>query len=230
MTVLSTTNTAWRDRYGRAWGWALAFALAFHAFLFLWLPRALVDRLHEAMIPAPIVFVTAGSGTGEMEVVALAGSSSLEAPVEEPAEEAVEEVEIPVPVEEAPEETTIAPTTEAPSTGEEAAEEGSGTAEEGEGPGAGGTGGGGIASPRPLHLVVPRLPNGVDRRRAHGESVHLLVEVLADGTVGEVKVEKGSRIAALDQAAIAAARQMRYVPATRAGEGIAQWTRTEMRF
>jgi hypothetical protein len=29
---------------------------------------------------------------------------------------------------------------------------------------------------------------------------------------------------------MSAARQMRYVPAMRGGEGITQWTRTEMRF
>jgi protein TonB len=229
MTRLTSTNTAWRDRYGQAWRWSLALTALLHLTLFFWLPGALVDRLHEALIPSPTVFVTAGSGGAEMEVVALGGAASLEAPVEEPAEEAVEEVETPVPVESAPEETTIAPTTEAPSAGE-AADAGTGAAAEGEGPGTGAGGSGGIASPRPLHLVVPRLPGGVDRRRAHGETVHLLVEVLPDGTVGEVRVEKGSRIAALDQAAMSAARQMRYVPAMRGGEGITQWTRTEMRF
>jgi TonB family protein len=70
----------------------------------------------------------------------------------------------------------------------------------------------------------------VDKRRARGEAVHLLVEVLSDGTVGEVRIEKGSRIPALNTAALAAARQMRYQPASRDGFGVAQWTRAEMRF
>ncbi len=227
---LPSATTAWRDRYGRAWRWSLAAALAFHASLFFWLPRALVDRLHEALIPSPTVFVMAGSGRGEMEVVSLAGPTAPAATVEEAETAQVEqEVETPVPAEEVPEEATVAPTTESPAASGGEEPDARGQAEAGEGEGAGGAGGG-IGSPRPIHLVVPRLPGGVDRRRAHGETVHLLVQVLPDGSVGQVKVEKGSRIAALDEAAVAAARQMRYVPATRGGEATAQWTRTEMRF
>ena len=78
--------------------------------------------------------------------------------------------------------------------------------------------------------MVPRLPGSVDKRRARGESVFLLVEVLSDGTVGEVRIEKASRIPALNTAALAAARRMRYVPASRDGAEISQWTRAEMRF
>jgi TonB family protein len=92
----------------------------------------------------------------------------------------------------------------------------------------GGSGGQGIV--RPLHLVVPRIPRDVDERRARGRTVRLLLEVLPDGTVGELRVEEGSHIPALDSAAVAAARQLRYSPP--AGEGITTpvWTRAVMRF
>ena len=230
MRRLTPTNTAWRDRYGRAWRWALALAIALHAGLLFWLPGGLVDRLHEALIPSPTVFVVAGSG--DMELIALAGPTPPDAaPVVAPPEaQLVEEVEVPVPSEEAPEETTTAPSVETPSEGEGSSTAESEAAGGGTESGESGGGGGAIASPRPLHLVVPAVPRGIDRRRAHGESVHVLFEVLPDGTVGEVRVEKGSRIEQLNVATVAALKQARYVPATRDGVAITAWTRQEIRF
>lgn len=93
-----------------------------------------------------------------------------------------------------------------------------------------GSGSGGQGAVRPLHLVVPRLPRNVDQNRARGRSVQLLLEVLPDGSVGEVRVEKGSSIAALDSAAVTAARQLRYSPPAREGFATSLWTRAEMRF
>lgn len=93
-----------------------------------------------------------------------------------------------------------------------------------------GGGSGGQGAVRPLHLVVPRIPRDVDQRRARGQSVQLLLEVLPDGSVGEVRVEKGSLVAALDSAAVAAARQLRYSPPLREGIATSLWTRAEMRF
>lgn len=94
------------------------------------------------------------------------------------------------------------------------------------GAGSGGQGG----ALRPLHLVVPRIPSGVPARQARGRSIILLVEVLPDGAVGEVRVERSTGNEALDGAAVAAARQMRYMPTAGQGTGGARWTRTEMRF
>ncbi|HEX9708900.1 MAG TPA: energy transducer TonB, partial [Candidatus Thermoplasmatota archaeon] len=93
-----------------------------------------------------------------------------------------------------------------------------------------GGGSGGQSAVRPLHLVVPRIPRDIDQRRARGQSVHLLLEVLPDGSVGEVRVEKGSQVAALDSAAVTAARQLRYSPPEREGVATSLWTRAEMRF
>jgi TonB family protein len=97
----------------------------------------------------------------------------------------------------------------------------------GTGFGIGPGGGGGAGSPRPLHLVVPRIPRGVSTSRARGESVVLLLAVLPDGSVGDTRIERASRIPALNAAAIDAARRMRYVPAR---TDDLRWARAEMRF
>lgn len=222
---LTSTNTRWRDGYGRAWAVGLGVALGFHAMLFFFLPRGLADRLHEALIPDPTVMVRPGSA-GPMESIAYRSPS--EAPPETPPPPLEEEEQVePTPSEEISEEVTVA---EVSTTASEAVGSAEGVPEgTGEGEPAGG-GGGAVMPPRPLHLVVPRVPDGVDKRRARGESVHLLVEVLPDGTVGRVEVEKGSRIDALNVAALDAARRMRYMPAERRGDQVAQWTRAEMRF
>jgi protein TonB len=224
MAGLSSKNVAWRAHYGRAWRWALGAAVAFHAALFFLMPRGIADRLHEALIPPPDVSIVAGAPGTELEVVALAAPAPpAETPPPEP--EPVEEAQVPVPAE-VPEEVTVAETVAAPSQ-TEGVEEG---VAEGEGRSEPSGGGGSLLPPRPVHLVVPQIPRGVDRKRAHGETVHLLVQVLADGSVGEVVVEKGSRIALLNEAALAAARRTRYVPAVRDGAGVTQWARQEIRF
>ena len=220
-------TTQWRDVYGRAWMVGLAVATFAHVALFFLMPSALTDRFHEAMIPSPTLVFRAGGPGSELEVVALRAPAASEPVPILPEPEEMEEVEEVVVKETAAVEATTTEVTEAASESEgsdEGVPEGTG-----EGEPAGG-GGGGVSPPRPLHLVVPRLPGSVDKRRARGEAVHLLVEVLSDGTVGEVRIEKGSRIPALNTAALTAARQMRYQPASRDGFGVAQWTRAEMRF
>jgi TonB family protein len=191
MRVLSTKNTVWRDSYDRIRRWSLLVAVGLHAIILLALPRVIADRLHEALIPSPNVFVIPGGPGSELEVVALQPPSEEVAetqPEPEPVEEVVEVEIAEVPIEE-----TVADPEAAPSEGE--------GRDDGE-------------------------PEGGVR----GSTIHLLVEVLADGSVGEVRIEKGSRFAVLDTAALAAAKQMLYVPAQRGGGGVVQWTRAEMRF
>lgn len=230
--MLSKRNTLWRDAYRRAWAGGLVAAVLVHAFLFLFMPRGAWDRFHESLLPSPTVLFAPGAPGSELEVVQLR-AAGREAPQPEPPLEVEPEPEpeesiIPVPAAQAPVEISVA---EVAAASTAADGEDDRTASAGESPGETGPGvGGGWSPPRPVHLVVPRVPGSVDRRRAHGRSVHLLVEVLADGSVGEVRVEKGSRILALDQAALAAARQLRYAPARQGGANVAQWTRTEMRF
>lgn len=221
----TSTNTRWRDGYGRRWAYGLTAAVAAHALFFFFLPRGVSDRLHEALIPDPSVVIRPGS-SGPMESIAYRTPS--EAPPETPPPPLEEEVVVvPTPSPEASETITMAEVTATQSETQGSPE----GVPEGTGAGSpSGGGGGALVPPRPLHLVVPRLPGHVDKRRARGESVYLLVEVLPDGSVGRVEVEKGSRIEALNLAALDAARRMRYIPAERDGSQVAQWTRAEMRF
>ncbi|MGH7563716.1 MAG: energy transducer TonB family protein [Gemmatimonadota bacterium] len=224
MKTYTPTNTRWRDSYGRVWRISLAVALAFHAGLLLFMPRGIADRLHEALIPSPVVLFRPGGPGSEMQGVALSAPTPDE-PVQETPQEPEEEV-VEVTPAEVSEEMTIAEVASTPSESE-GREEG---VPEGAGTSASAGGGGSISPPRPVHLVVPRIPDGIDKREARGESVHLLIEVLPDGTVGDVQVEQGTRFAVLDSVAASAAREMRYMPATRGGTGVTQWTRAEIRF
>ena len=227
MKTSTSTNTRWRDSYGRAWRISLAVAIALHAGLLLFMPRGLADRLHEALLPSPMLLFRPGGPGSEMEGVALRPPAAEEPVQETPPEPEEEEEVVEVTPAEVPEDVTIVEVESSPSETE-------GTAEgipEGSGASAAAAGGGGsISPPRPLHLVVPKVPDGVDRKKARGQIVHLLVEVLPDGTVGEVRIEQGTRFAALDSVAARSAREMRYMPATRDGAGVTQWTRYDLVF
>lgn len=218
------TNSRWRDSYGRAWRVSLAIALALHAGLLLFMPRTIADRIHEALIPSPMVLVRPGGPGTEMQAVELSAPTPEE-PTQVPPEPEPEEEVVEVTPAEVPEEMTIAQVVSTPSESE-------GTAEgvpEGAGASAAAPGGGGsISPPRPMHLVIPRIPESVDRKKARGQSIHMLAEVLADGTVGEVRVEQGTHYAALDSAAVRALKASRFVPAERGGVPITQWTRTTL--
>lgn len=227
MKTSTATNTRWRDSYGRAWRISLAVAIALHAGLLLFMPRGLADRIHEALLPSPMLLFRPGGPGSEMEGVALRAPTAEEPVQETPPEPEQEEEVVEVTPAEVAEDVTIAEVESSPSETE-------GTAEgipEGSGASAAAAGGGGsISPPRPLHLVVPKVPESVDRKKARGQIVHLLVEVLPDGTVGEVRIEQGTRFAALDSVAARSAREMRYMPATRDGTGVTQWTRYDLVF
>ena len=114
-----------------------------------------------------------------------------EEPVKEPVEEAVEEPAVPVPavVEEAePVEVQPAAATVA-SVGVR-------------------------IDPRPRELMnrPPVYPSQLGRR-LHNEAVLLEVEVLSDGNVGSVRVEKGCRYSAANKAVLKAVRRWKYHPA-----------------
>ena len=49
------------------------------------------------------------------------------------------------------------------------------------------------------------------------------VYILPDGTVGEIKLKRSSGFARLDEAALDAVRQWRYVPARRGDQPIPYW-------
>lgn len=80
--------------------------------------------------------------------------------------------------------------------------------------------GNGVTSPRILKQVKPAYTSEAMRAKVQGE-VLLRCVVLPDGTVGRVEVIKSlDNVFGLDQEAIKAARQWRFVPGTRLGEPV----------
>ena len=105
----------------------------------------------------------------------------------------------------------------------------------GEGSG-GGTGGGvyrpgnGVESPRLLRNVRPNYTAEAMRAKVQG-IVRLEGIVLPDGTVGDVKVIRSlDSVFGLDQEAIKAAKQFRFVPGTRFGQPVAVLVQFEIEF
>ena len=105
----------------------------------------------------------------------------------------------------------------------------------GEGSG-GGTGGGvyrpgnGVESPRLLRSVRPNYTAEAMRAKVQGV-VRLEGVVLPDGTVGDLKVTRSlDSIFGLDQEAMKAAKQFRFVPGTRFGEPVAVLVSFEIEF
>jgi periplasmic protein TonB len=100
-------------------------------------------------------------------------------------------------------------------------------------PGAGGEGpGGGVGSlARPLggYQLLPRYPESARRQGVTGTAM-LLFEVLANGTVGEVQVERTAGHPDLDQAAAEAVKKWRFEPARRGNQPVAVWLRMPVRF
>lgn len=70
--------------------------------------------------------------------------------------------------------------------------------------------------PRAVSTPPPEYPEvlGCD---GIGGRVDLRITIQPDGSVGAIKLQKSSRTAALDEAAIAAVRTWRFAPATRGG-------------
>lgn len=73
-----------------------------------------------------------------------------------------------------------------------------------------------------LNNPAPDYP-AISRRLGEQGRVLLDVHILPDGRVGDIKLNKSSGYARLDNAALAAVRNWRYVPAKRGGEPIAYW-------
>ena len=104
------------------------------------------------------------------------------------------------------------------------------------GPGGGGTGGGvyrpgnGVESPRLLRSVRPNYTAEAMRAKVQG-IVRLEGVVMAYGSVGDVKITRSlDGVFGLDQEAIKAAKQFRFVPGTRFGEPVAVLVSFEIEF
>ena len=105
------------------------------------------------------------------------------------------------------------------------------------GPGeGGGTGGGvyrpgaGIVLPRPTREVKPRYTADAMRAKVQG-SVWIEAIVLPDGAVGDVRITRSlDRVFGLDDEALRAARQWRFVPGTRFGQPVSVLVVIELTF
>lgn len=95
--------------------------------------------------------------------------------------------------------------------------------------GGGGSEGGQLTGPRVGYRMIPRYPESARRAGAQGTTV-LRVRVLADGSVGEVRVDRSAGSADLDAAAGDAAKHWRFEPARRVGEPVSVWVLIPIRF
>lgn len=81
--------------------------------------------------------------------------------------------------------------------------------------------GNGVTAPRILRQVKPAYTSEAMRAKVQGE-VLLRCVILPDGSVGRVEIAKSlDNVFGLDQEAIKAARQWKFVPGTRLGEPVA---------
>jgi protein TonB len=98
---------------------------------------------------------------------------------------------------------------------------------------------GGVSPPAPV-VVEPRIdtrrglsepfyPPG-EIRLGHEGTVLLSLHILADGRVGEVKLERSSGFQKLDESAIREAKRWRFVPGTSDGEAMAMWKQVPVTF
>lgn len=103
-------------------------------------------------------------------------------------------------------------------------------------PGAGGEGHGGgaghpirLARPRGGYQIRPQYPESARRQGIEGMSL-LRFQVLANGTVGEILLERSAGYQDLDRAAIEAVKKWRFDPARQGNRLIAVWVTLPVRF
>lgn len=67
-------------------------------------------------------------------------------------------------------------------------------------------------------------------RAGHTGTALLLLEILPNGRVGEIRLEQSSGFAKLDQSALREARKWRFVPGTRNGVAVTLWKQVPIKF
>jgi periplasmic protein TonB len=98
---------------------------------------------------------------------------------------------------------------------------------------------GGVAPPAPV-VVEPRIdsrraltepyyPAG-EIRQGHEGTVLLSLHILADGRVGEVRLDRSSGYQKLDESAMREAKKWRFVPGTSDGAPLAMWKQVPVTF
>jgi len=85
------------------------------------------------------------------------------------------------------------------------------------------------APPKPKRNIRPDYPREARRRGEQGDVV-LELEVAADGTVSKVRVVQSPGFPLLDEAAVRAVRDARFVPASAGGKSVASTARLTLNF
>jgi protein TonB len=87
----------------------------------------------------------------------------------------------------------------------------------------------GAESPRFVHQPRPEYPE-IARQNGWEGTVTLRLELLADGTVGEVQVARSSGQTVLDTAAQEAVKTWKHVPASHDGTPVTRWVELGLTF
>lgn len=85
------------------------------------------------------------------------------------------------------------------------------------------------APPRPRRMIKPDYPRGARARGEQGE-VELEIEVGANGRVAVARIVRSSGYAELDDAALAAVRDARFIPAKSGNTSVPSVARLKLRF
>ncbi len=86
-----------------------------------------------------------------------------------------------------------------------------------------------LRPPKPLKITKPRYPIIARKMRYEG-TVVLDIEVLPDGSVGEVKVVESSGYEVLDRAAVKEVKKWKFIPAVRNGKPVRSVVREKIVF
>lgn len=87
----------------------------------------------------------------------------------------------------------------------------------------------GVARPNGGYQLKPRYPESARRQGIEGTAL-LRLQVLADGQVGEILIERSAGHQDLDDAAVEAVKRWRFEPARDGGQPIAMWVRLPVAF
>jgi periplasmic protein TonB len=86
-----------------------------------------------------------------------------------------------------------------------------------------------LTPPEPKGVSKPPYPEAARRRQEQG-TVDLVIKVLANGNVGEIRVKTGSGSQLLDDAAATEAKSWQFAPGRRGPKAVDAWVEIPVRF
>jgi len=86
-----------------------------------------------------------------------------------------------------------------------------------------------LMPPEPKRVSKPPYPEAARRRQEQG-TVDLVIKVLANGNVGEIRVKTGSGSQLLDDTAATEARGWQFAPGRRGPKAVDAWVEIPVRF